>query len=398
MTDREGMTPRDSGNGVSGMERIGDYLRKLREARKQSQEDLAEWSVLVGQRFDRSYVARQESGKLSGSVTRFLTYLSLIRASANTVSEMIRVAAQVPQGADDLSIKELMTRARDAESSGRFHEALGWALSTIQRGIVNASQEDQAKGLIIAAIVLGNQGSWEMALSLAVEAMNLDSVPTELRGRAAIRSAQAHLALGQIVSAESTLCSIDTSHFESDPTLAALYWQEVGIIERQKGDLSRAFEAFGTAVGFYLLAESARDRARLLAVQARTALVLSDRQDASRLVAEALELARSTGHAATIARVMMHAGRIGAACGRPADARELLVAAEARAREIGNETLLFEIRLWLYDVAQQMRERPLITLMRRRLQADRVKVVLEREEAEAFDRFFAPEELQEEES
>ncbi len=398
MSDREGSTPRNFGNGVSGMESIGAYLRKLREARKQSQEDLAEWSVLTGQRFDRSYVARQESGKLSGSVTRFLTYLSLIRASADTVSEMMRVAAQVPEGADQFSIKELLIRAQDAEGSGRFHEALGWALTAIQRGIESASTEDQAKGLIVAAIVLGNQGSWEMARSLAVEAMNLDSISTALRGRAAIRSAQAHLALGQVVSAEGALSSIDASRFESDPVLAALYWQEAGIIKRQKGDLFGALEAFGTAVEFYSLAESERDRARLLAVQARTALALSHRQDASRLVTEALELARSSGHAATIVRVMMHAGRIGAACGRPAEAREVLIAAEALAREIGNETLLFEIRLWLYEVARQIGERPLITLMRRRLQADRLKVVLEREEAEAFECFFASEEPQEEES
>ncbi len=376
---------------ATGLGAVGTFLRRLRLAQGRRQDELAGMSVLSGHVFDRTYVARQEAGEFAGSVKRFLTYLRLLHANVNVVSEMIRVASLHADGLEELSASLLMEKAEALTAQGQHDEALSCALAAVHKGISADCIQDQARGLLCAAVVLGNQESWTLSLEFAEQALTLPSIDDRLRGRAGIQLANAQIALGRIASAEITLTLLGEEWIRDDRRLAAMYWHDLGIVRREQGRHEEAVAALAEADRLYdATGACTRRQSELLGAMARSVLDTGQVQRALALAEKGLRLARESGHRLAVTQALIHAGRVHAAAGQGGAARRDLLEAEALARELGHSGLLFAARLWLYAAARRAGERPLEALLRRRLLKDRPQVVLAREEAETFERFFGP--------
>jgi len=353
-----------SNRGGARLPALGEYLRRLRTARKLTQAELAARSTRTGFPVDQSFVSRLERGEISGSVGKFFAVLSLIHANPASVAELVHLAQSFPPEAETGDIDELLSRARSSTAHGRLSEALGWAVAALHEASENDRADDHARALIATSIVLKNQGAWETARAVAFEALNLDGSRPVTHLCAVLECAACSLEMDEPVTARLLLDGVRGGTLDSRPDLAAQRAHMLGLAFLQERQSEHALEAFLEAAEHYARSPSPSDEARL---HARLAVLLAERGDrnaAIRAANRAIALAEEADHLVTRTRVLLRAGRVDILVGRSAEARHRLAEAEELAEQLGHGEFLFEARLWRLALAVKERDGTAIGVLR----------------------------------
>ena len=312
---RKARRSRISGEGADGpacarVPVLGDYFRRLRRSRRLTQAELAARTVDSPFPVDQSYVSRLERGEIAGSVGKFFTVLSLVNANASSVAELLRLGRELPVDGQGFAVEELLRRARESTKQGELSAALSWALAGLHEAASSGDADGHAQALVSASIVLKNQGAWETARALALEAVNLAGIHQVTRLQAVLQSAACCLEMDEPVSAELLLDGLQEEVLADRPELAAQRWHNLGLALLEGGRPDQALEAFRKAADWYARSPSPSDEARLHARQAVVMVDLGLRDAGAIVMDRAFGLAERSGHAITRARVLLHAGRV----------------------------------------------------------------------------------------
>ncbi len=346
---------------------LGSYLAQLRQSCGISQQELAEKSLLTKHPFDRTYIARIENGEAADTAAKFLTYIALLQAKPETVVEIIEVAHRQEGIAEDLPIDEYLARCKSAVASGDYNQAVMWALAGLSRAAEMKDETWRAKFQISAAIVFKDQRSYSIARRFAEDALNNTVIDESLRARAAILAAGACVHANQPFSAKGLLRAINPASLDADLQLKADFLLQLANAEEATGDTSHAIALSAQARTLYEGVGSTENMARAEMFISLMNLRVGELELARQQSESAVQLSRAASQKLILGRSLAIHGRAQTLLNELTAARESLLEAERRATECTNETLLFDVRAYLMDLARRMKDWKLAHVMRRHL-------------------------------
>ncbi len=325
--------------------------------------------------FEKSYVAKLEAGNIPVQVQKFLTYMRLVGASVDYLSECLETAVPVSPQVVELGVDELLSHVKECVRTGDHEQAMRWVFSALERFEPDDVSSEKVTLLRAGGIVAKHMSLWELAKRFAEDSLNVPGITRLERAKTLLLLAEVYSAMGQPESAKIHLQQIGEAELRANQKLRRGFHHNYGLVlldsarpeDRQEAELSLrlALEEYEKSQ------ENLPDHVCVLVVLSRASLEAGQLDQAKSYIEDALERADAANDERGWQRVLIAQGRVCAARLRMDEAYAHLSEAVKRSRRANNTTNCFEAQLELLAVCISLG---------RQSEAERLRATLRRQQ------------------
>lgn len=326
---------------------VGVIFKALRTQCHLTQSMLATRSQQSETPISKAFIARLESGRVPNTLVQTIQYASLLKADLDLLRELGSIVPPRKPEAAAGSYATILPRIVAHSRSGRHGKALGLCLSLMDDP--SRSENERAKALLCAAIVMANRGSWRASRYLAEQTLAATGCDDALRANALVQLIWVDTEAGDghnVEALASQLQRISGKSAEAE----ALCWFHLAYArlthedaEAASGALERAYAVRGFELSPDRLLPG-------LVTLARVRARLGNKKGACAAIHQ-LEAQLHSASAEMRGVLLINSADAAIAIGELVLARELLRRGIGLATELGNKRVLLRGQVGLCEVA-----------------------------------------------